>query len=52
MGGWVSTQMLLDTYAHFLPRDKRGFSNALRAGGGPTRTQRPERRRVQLAETP
>ncbi|MGE4649400.1 MAG: tyrosine-type recombinase/integrase, partial [Myxococcota bacterium] len=40
MGGWASTQMLLDTYAHFLPRDMRGFSNALRAGDGPTRTQR------------
>ena len=31
MGGWASTQMLLDTYAHFLPREMRGFSNALGA---------------------
>lgn len=32
MGGWVSTQMLLDTYAHFLPREMRGYSNALSPG--------------------
>jgi hypothetical protein len=31
MGGWASTQMLLDTYSHFLPREMRGFSNALDA---------------------
>jgi len=52
MVGWASTQMLLDTYAHFLPRDLRGFSNALGAGDGPRRTQRPGRRGAQLAEAP
>jgi hypothetical protein len=31
MGGWASTQMLLDTDSHFLPREIRGFSNALNA---------------------
>ncbi|MBW2448584.1 MAG: tyrosine-type recombinase/integrase [Deltaproteobacteria bacterium] len=31
MGGWASSQMLLDVYSHFLPREMRGFSNALSA---------------------
>ena len=52
MGGWASTQVLLDTCAHFLPRDMRGFSNALGAGDGPRRTQRPGRRGARIAEAP
>ena len=51
MGGWASTQVLLDTCAHFLPRDMRGFSNALGAGDGPRRTQRPGRRGARIAVT-
>ena len=29
MGGWSSAKMLLDVYGHFLPREMRGFSDAL-----------------------
>lgn len=29
MGGWSSSKMLLDVYGHYLPREMRGFSNAL-----------------------
>ena len=31
MGGWSSAKMLLDVYAHYLPREMRGFSNSLSA---------------------
>jgi integrase len=31
MGGWASAKMLLDVYAHYLPREMRGFSNSLSA---------------------
>ena len=39
MGGWSSAKMLLDVYAHFLPREMRGFSNTLSHGDGTTRNQ-------------
>lgn len=29
MGGWSSSKMLLDVYGHYLPREMRGFSDAL-----------------------
>ncbi len=28
-GGWASAKMLLDVYGHFVPREMRGFANAL-----------------------
>jgi len=38
-GGWSSAKMLLDVYAHFLPREMRGFSNTLGYGDGTTRNR-------------
>lgn len=42
MGGWASKAMLLDTYYHFLPREMRGFSNALGAADRTTPNQTAE----------
>ena len=36
-GGWRSPQVLLDTYAHFLPTELQGFADALTAPDGTMR---------------
>jgi integrase len=40
MGGWASAKMVLDVYGHFLPREMRGYSDALAPGDrtGPHQT--------------
>ena len=49
MGGRASTQMLLDTYVHFLPREMLGFSNALSVADRTTPNQASHSGRVVAA---
>ena len=43
-GGWTTAKVLLDTYAHFMPTESRGFANALaEASDGPPAAPRSVR---------